>query len=57
MTIKDRDRRRAFWIGVVFIILSPLMVYLGLDAESVKASAYSLTTLGIANYFSNPKED
>ena len=56
MSIKDKDRRLAFWISFTFIALSPLMVLVGLDDESVKASAYALTTLGIANYFSSPKE-
>ena len=56
MSIKDKDRRLAFWISFTFISLSPLMVLIGLDGESVKASAYALTTLGIANYFSTPKE-
>jgi len=54
MTLKDKDRRRAFWISFTFIILSPIMVHLGLDIESVKASSYALTTLGVANYFSKP---
>ena len=57
MTIKDQDRRKAFWISFSFIALAPVMVKLGLDAESVKASAYALTTLGIANYFSSPTGD
>ena len=56
MSIKDKDRRLAFWISFAFISLSPLIVLVGLDDESVKASAYALTTLGIANYFSSPKE-
>ena len=55
MTMKDKDRRKAFWISFLFIVLSPLMVHFGLESESVKASAYALTTLGIANYFSSPK--
>jgi len=55
MNVKDADRRKAFWICFTYIIFSPLMVEYGLDAESVKASSYSLTTLGIANYFSAPK--
>ena len=57
MTLKDKDRRKAFWISFLFIILSPIMVHFGLDIEVIKASAYSLTTLGVANYFSNPKGD
>ena len=57
MTLKDKDRRKAFWISFTFIILSPIMVHYGLDKESVKASAYALTTLGVANYFSNPTGD
>ena len=56
MSIKDKDRRLAFWISFTFVITSPIMIYFGLDNESVKASAYALTTLGIANYFSSPKE-
>ena len=56
MSIKDKDRRLAFWISFTFVITSPIMIYFGLDNESVKASAYALTTLGIANYFSTPKE-
>lgn len=54
MTIKDRDRRKAFWVSFVFVATAPIMVKLGLDEESVKASAYALTTLGVANYFSSP---
>lgn len=54
MTIKEKDRRKAFWISFAYVIVSPLMVHYGLDGETVKASAYSLTTLGIANYFSKP---
>ena len=54
MTIKDKDRRLAFWVSVCYIVASPLMVMLGMDAESVKASSYALTTLGVANYFSKP---
>ena len=57
MTLKDKDRRKAFWISLWYIVLSPLMVHFGLDAESVKASAYALTGLGVANYFSAPTGD
>ena len=57
MTLKDRDRRKAFWISFIFILFSPIMVHFGLDSESVKASAYALTTLGVANYFSAPTGD
>lgn len=58
MTIKDKDRRLAFWISFVFVVMSPFIVkYLEVELESVKASAYALTTLGIANYFSKPSKD
>ena len=56
MTIKDKDRRLAFWISFWYIVLSPLMVYFGLDIDAVKFSVLSLTGLGIANYFSHPKD-
>ena len=56
MTTKDKDRRFAFWISLIYICLSPIMVLVGADVEVVKSSAYALTTLGIANYFSSPKE-
>lgn len=54
MSMKDKDRRLLFWIAVVYILTAPIQVKLGLDAESVKASAYALTGLGVANYFSSP---
>lgn len=57
MTIKDKDRRNAFWISFWYIVLSPLMVYFGLDIEAVKASTFALTGLGVANYFSKPTKD
>ena len=57
MSVKDKDRRLAFWFSFVFIVVSPAMVYFGLDKESIKASAYALTTLGIANYFSTPSSN
>jgi hypothetical protein len=57
MTIKDSDRRKAFWISFVYILSAPIQVKLGLDAEAVKASAYAVTTLGIANYFTKPQGD
>ncbi len=54
MSIKDKDRRKAFWISFTYVVLSPLLVYMGADAETVKTSAYALTSLGIANYLSSP---
>ena len=55
MSVKDQDRRLAFWISFVFIASAPYqVVFFGMDAEAVKASAYALTTLGVANYFSKP---
>lgn len=54
MTIKDSDRRRAFWISFVYICVAPILVKVGFDTEMVKTSAMALTTLGIANYFSKP---
>ena len=56
MSIKDKDRRKAFWISFIYIVLSPLMVHFGLDIEAVKFSTLSLTGLGVANYFSAPKD-
>lgn len=56
MTIKDKDRRKAFWISFVYVILSPLMVHFGLDLEAMKMSVLSVTSLGVANYFSKPKD-
>lgn len=53
--IKDSDRRKAFWISLLYVVTSPIQVYFGLDAEIVKSSSYALTTLGVANYFSSPK--
>ena len=57
MTIKDQDRRKAFWVSFIYIISAPILVYLGMDVESVKASSYALTTLGVANYFTKPAGD
>jgi len=57
MDTKNKDRRLAFWISFIFIVVSPALVMLGADAEAVKGSAYALTTLGIANYFSVPTKD
>jgi hypothetical protein len=57
MTIKDKDRRKAFWLIVIYVVSAPVQVKLGLDAESVKASAYALTGLGLGNYFSKPQGD
>ena len=57
MTVKDQDRRTAFWISFIYILSAPIQVKLGLDAEAVKASVYAATTLGVANYFSEPKGD
>ena len=55
MTTKDQDRRKAFWASFIYVCISPVLVYVGLDAEVVKTSAVALTSLGIANYFSSPK--
>ena len=57
MTVKDKDRRTAYWVSFIYICISPLMVKLGADIEIVKSSSYALTTLGIANYFSKPTGD
>ena len=57
MTIKDRDRRKAFWISFIYIVSAPLMVMLGGDIETIKHSVLALTGLGVANYFSKPSGD
>ena len=54
MSIKDADRRKAFWLSFVYVMTSPIQVHLGMDIEAVKASSYALTTLGVANYFTKP---
>jgi len=57
LDIKNSDRRLLFWLTVIYILTAPIQVKLGLDAEAVKASAYALTGLGVANYFSSPTKD
>ena len=57
MTIKDKDRRKAFWISFIYIVSAPLMVMLGGDIETIKHSVLALTGLGVANYFSKPSGD
>lgn len=54
MTIKELDRRKAFWISFAYIVLSPIFVHYGMNIEIVKSSTIALTGLGIANYFSKP---
>ena len=54
MSIKDADRRKAFWISFIYVMTAPLQILYGMDAEAVKASSYALTTLGVANYFTKP---
>ncbi len=53
---KSKDRRLAFWISFIYILTAPIMVKYGLEGEVVKSSAYALTGLGVANYFSTPKQ-
>jgi hypothetical protein len=57
MMRKERDRRVAFWLSFGFVFFSPGLVLVGLDIEIVKSSAFALTGLGVANYFSAPKND
>ncbi len=57
MLRKDKDRRVAFWVSFIFIVFSPGLVYVGLEIEIVKSSAFALTGLGVANYFSTPSPE
>jgi len=54
VTIKDKDRRRAFWISFVYILTAPIQVHYGMDVDTVKNSCLAVASLGIANYFSKP---
>jgi len=55
MTIKDQDRRKAFWISFIYILTAPLQVKYGMDVDTVKNSCLAVASLGIANYFSKPQ--
>lgn len=57
MTVKELDRRRAFWVSFLYIVLAPLMVYLGANIEAIQMSVMALTGLGVANYATKPSEE
>jgi len=55
-TTKDKDRRKAFWVSFIYILTAPIQVHFGMEADIVKNSCLALASLGIANYFSKPKD-